>query len=92
LENEKVRTLACTGCRRCCQFCPKALDIPELLSLAKQTFAGKIDAETLKKRTQRRDLQPFSCVGCGLCARICPQQIHAGKEILKLAAFLRTPR
>jgi len=89
LENEKSVTLSCTGCRRCCQFCPKALDIPELLNLAKLAYACKIDTETLEKRTQRRDLQPFSCVGCGLCARVCPQRIHAGKEIVKLAAFLK---
>ena len=68
-------SVPCTGCRCCCEGCPKGLDIPALLAHYNdfrfaQSFNVVMAIESLDEGKA-----PSNCVACGKCARTCPQGI-----------------
>ena len=75
----------CTGCRYCCDGCPKELNIPYLIECyndykyeASFTSAMRIDGLDEDKR-------PSECIACGQCAHACPQGIDVPKVMEELA-------
>lgn len=79
------RTLLCTACRYCIPYCPKGLEIPNLLKLY-NAAAGK-DSEEVK--AVPADKLPDACIGCGSCEKVCPQQIKIPLAMKELAEKLK---
>lgn len=68
-------SIPCTGCRYCCDGCPKGLDIPMLLATYNELrFAPVINA-AMRIEFLDEEKKPSACVSCGKCARVCPQNI-----------------
>ena len=85
-EYRPLISVACTGCRYCCEECPKQINIPRVLNIyndIKLDRAWRIDF--LKMLDEGR--RPEDCLGCGLCKKHCPQGIDVPaymKELVEL--------
>lgn len=74
---EKTRTIPCTSCRYCVEYCPQNLDIPELFSMYNRyMITGSTYGLNEDVRSCEEDRLPASCIGCGACAEHCPQKIE----------------
>lgn len=74
--------LPCTACRYCLNYCPKHLDIPDLISLYNEhcfTKNGFIAPMALMSLPD--DKKPNACVGCRKCEDVCPQQIKISEAM-----------
>lgn len=81
-------TIPCTGCRYCCNGCPKGLDIPMLLWTYNEIrFAPAINV-AMRIEALPADKQPSACIGCGKCTKICPQNIGIPTAMKDFAAAL----
>lgn len=70
------KTLACTSCRYCVEYCPKGLNIPYLISLYNEkTFTGWTIITRRGVAALNEETHPSACIGCGACANVCPQGI-----------------
>lgn len=80
-------SLACTGCRYCCDDCPKVLDIPRILSVYNEV---RLDApwrvSFLDSLPEGK--RPEDCIGCGLCSKHCPQGFDIPTYMKELAAII----
>ncbi|MDI9506567.1 MAG: 4Fe-4S dicluster domain-containing protein [Clostridiales bacterium] len=88
-EMSAVRSLACTNCRYCVEYCPKELDIPQLIDLYnKHAFHGAraIPPDVLASVDPQKG--PGACLGCGACSAVCPQQIDIPGMMSDFAARL----
>lgn len=80
------KTLPCTGCRYCTQYCPKELDISKILDLYNEhLYAGGGFLPQFGLQAIDADKQPDSCVGCGSCEAVCPQQIKISEAMKDFA-------
>lgn len=68
-------SIPCTGCRYCCDGCPKGLDIPALLGTYNELRAVPTINSAMFIEGLPEDKKPSACIACGKCARICPQNI-----------------
>lgn len=68
-------SLPCTGCRYCCDGCPKGLDIPLLISAYNDMRFEPSFNVTMAIDALPEGKRPADCIGCGACAAICPQRI-----------------
>ena len=75
-EKSGKKTLACTACRYCVDYCPKGLNIPHLISLYNEKlYSGGTIVTRRCLDALSEDQHPDSCIGCGACAQVCPQSI-----------------
>ena len=75
-EKSGKKTLACTACRYCVDYCPKGLNIPHLISLYNEKlYSGGTIVTRRCVDALSEDQHPDSCIGCGACAQVCPQSI-----------------
>ena len=75
-EQRGGKTLACTACRYCVDYCPKGLDIPYLISIYNETvYSGGTIITRRAIAALDPDKHPAACIGCGACAAVCPQSI-----------------
>ncbi len=75
-EKRGSKTLACTACRYCVDYCPQSLNIPYLISLYNETvYSGGTVVTRRGIAALKEDQHPASCIGCGACAEVCPQGI-----------------
>lgn len=70
-----VNMVPCTGCRYCCEGCPRGLDIPKLISMYNEIkfdnpFILRFTVDAMKEAEL-----PSACLACGACTRLCPQCI-----------------
>ncbi len=83
-------SVPCTGCRYCCDGCPRGLDIPGLLAAYNEIrFAPTINV-AMRVEALPEEKRPAACIGCGKCARICPQGIAIPQAMADFAGVLRT--
>jgi len=68
-------SVPCTGCRYCCDGCPKGLDIPDLISLYNEMRFATNVVTSMRVECWEADKLPSACIGCGKCTKICPQNI-----------------
>lgn len=68
-------SLPCTGCRYCCDGCPKGLDIPLLISAYNDMRFEPSFNVTMAIDALPEGKRPADCIACGACAAICPQKI-----------------
>lgn len=68
-------SVPCTGCRYCCDGCPKGLDIPGLLSIYNDIRYLPSVNSVMRLDALPEDKKPSACVACGKCTKICPQNI-----------------
>ncbi len=75
-EKRGSKTLACTVCRYCVDYCPQKLNIPYLISLYNETvYSGGTIVTRRGIAALDESRHPASCIGCGACAEVCPQGI-----------------
>lgn len=81
-------SVACTSCRYCCDACPKALDIPFLLSIYNDTQIGGMwriaFAEGLSD-----EKKPSACIACGACIKHCPQGFDIPTYLKEMSEIAR---
>ncbi len=83
------KTLPCTGCRYCTEYCPQELDIPYLLSLYNEhAFTGGGFIAPMAMHAIPGDKQPSACIGCRSCEQVCPQQIRISEAMADFSAKL----
>ena len=73
---EKIsHAVPCTGCRYCCDGCPKGLNIPALIKLYNEAcYYASMNLDFTVTALGPEGM-PSNCIGCGACAAICPQGI-----------------
>ncbi len=77
--------LPCTGCRYCCDGCPRQLDIPRLLSYCNDVRFEPSMTASMQLDSLPPDKQPDACIRCGACVKVCPQKIDIPKALKELA-------
>ena len=82
--------IPCTGCRYCCEGCPKGLDIPALLAVFNELRVSPTVNAAMRVEFLPEEKKPTVCIACGKCARSCPQNIDIPGELKKLAQKLTT--
>lgn len=70
------KSLPCTGCKYCVEYCPKGLDIPSLISLYNEhTLTGGGFIAPMRIGAMKESERPSACIGCRSCEAVCPQNI-----------------
>ncbi len=70
------KTLACTFCRYCTEYCPKGIDIPRMIELYNEdVFTGGGFRASMALSVVEKDKLPSACIGCQSCEGVCPQQL-----------------
>ncbi|MBQ9745634.1 MAG: aldo/keto reductase [Clostridia bacterium] len=95
LAEEMVRpkTLPCTACRYCTEYCPMELDIPRIIEIYNEHnfsdggFIAPMALRALKKDGENKT--PSSCIGCRSCESVCPQNIKISEMMAEFAAKIR---
>lgn len=83
------KTVPCTACRYCVNYCPQALDIPMLLGLYNEhsfTDGGFLAPMALSALSKEK--WPSACIACRSCERVCPQQIKISETLDAFARML----
>lgn len=80
----------CTGCRYCCEGCPKGLDIPRLIANYNDGRLGWNINHSIYMSAIEEDKRPAECINCGQCAAVCPQQIDVPQVLRDFDALYRS--
>ena len=88
---ERTRTIPCTSCRYCVEYCPQGINIPEMFSIYNRymitgsSYALNEDINS----TDPKNL-PKNCIGCGACAEHCPQKIEIPSRMQEIDQAIKT--
>lgn len=80
-------TLPCTGCRYCCDSCPKGIDIPMMLDIYNKSKLDGEDAVRHLLKSSNEHAGPGDCIGCKACMTHCPQSIDIPAALEELAGL-----
>lgn len=75
-------SIPCTGCRYCCDGCPKGLNIPLLINVYNEMRVSPSVNSAMVIEFMEEGKKPSACISCGKCTKICPQNINI-PEVLK---------
>lgn len=74
--------IPCTTCRYCTEYCPKKLDIPNLIYYYNDAkFMGKV---SWRANALADECKPKNCVKCKRCEGVCPQGIQISEVLAEL--------
>ena len=82
-------SIPCTGCRYCCDGCPKGLDIPMLIATYNDLRFSPVLNASMRIEGLPQQKQPHACISCGKCARSCPQGIDVPNVLKGLVEALK---
>ena len=75
-EMTHEKSLPCTACRYCTDYCPQGLDIPRLVALYNEhVYSGGNFMAPYTLRGFSKDKWPSACIACRACEGVCPQGI-----------------
>ncbi len=83
-------SVPCTSCGYCLKDCPKALNIPFMISIYNELKIQKAISVRMRLDGLSEGHQPYDCISCGKCALNCPQKIDIPKELKNLSQLLST--
>lgn len=87
---ERTRTIPCTACRYCVEYCPMSLNIPELFSMYNRfMLTGSTYGLNEDVQNTDPDRLPGNCIGCGACAEHCPQKIDIPERMKEIDAAVQ---
>ncbi|PWL73217.1 MAG: Fe-S oxidoreductase [Clostridiales bacterium] len=85
----KIRTVPCTACRYCTEYCPQGIDIPGMFSIYNSyMFTGSSFAFDKDIQAVTSAL-PEACIACGACAEHCPQKIDIPGRMTEMDAAIK---
>lgn len=85
----KIRTVPCTACRYCTEYCPQRIDIPGMFSIYNNyMFTGSSYAFNQDVQAVTSAL-PEACIACGACAEHCPQKIDIPGRMTEMDAAIK---
>ena len=83
------KTLPCTGCRYCTEYCPQGLEIPRLIALYNEhAFSDGGFIAPMALMAVDRDKWPTACIGCRSCEQVCPQGLKISEAMADFAEKL----
>jgi len=86
-EMTAKKTLPCTACRYCLEYCPQGLNIPRLLEIYNEDlFSDGGFMAPMILSSFEADQKPDACIGCRSCENACPQQIKISEALADFAA------
>ncbi|MBQ2827003.1 MAG: aldo/keto reductase [Clostridia bacterium] len=84
------KTLSCTGCKYCLDYCPNGLNIPELIKIYnKHLFRGGSTIPSDMLGDIDTDKRPDACIACGSCESVCPQGIKISEIMGEFSEKIR---
>ena len=76
IAQNMTKSVPCTSCRYCTEYCPRGLDIPKLIGLYNEiVFTGGGFLAPMYISTLDESKRPSACIGCKACEAVCPQTI-----------------
>jgi len=83
------KSLPCTACNYCTNYCPQQLDIPNLLALYNEhNFTGGGFRAPMALMAIPNEKHPNACIACKKCEAVCPQQLKISDAMADFAAML----
>lgn len=78
-------SLPCTGCRYCCDGCPKGIDIPKMIGYYNEMKVAPSFNIGMSLDAVDREHLPSACIKCGKCKNSCPQNIDIPSTLEELS-------
>ncbi len=89
-EMTSKKTLPCTACAYCTTYCPKKLNIPEIIKLYNQGVGADGGFAVPEEISSLEDGKtPSACIGCKACEAVCPQNIRISKMMSDFAKEIK---
>ena len=85
----REKSLLCTACRYCTDYCPQELDIPSLLKRYNKRHFNGSDFTQQDMDGIPSDKWATACIGCRSCEEVCPQQIKISEIMSDFAKRLK---
>ena len=77
-------SLPCTGCRYCCDGCPKGIDIPKMIGYYNEMKVAPSFNIGMSMDAVDKEHLPSACIKCGKCKNSCPQNIDITSALEEL--------
>ena len=84
------KTVPCTGCRYCTEYCPQGIDIPRMIELYNEhVFTGGGWMAPFALRTVEEGKRPADCLHCRSCEQVCPPGLKISEIFEDFTAKLK---